>query len=56
VRLYGDTAVVTGRYQNVVCTPQGEQPPKHARFIRVYVRRSGRWQNVAHQATGIPAP
>jgi len=53
VRVYGDTAVVTGRYFNRVTTAAGEQPPKHARHIRVYVRRNGRWQNVAHQATAI---
>lgn len=53
VRVYGDTAVVTGRYFNCVTTAAGEQPPKHARHIRVYVRRDGRWQNVAHQATAI---
>ena len=53
VRVYGDTAVVTGRYQNVVVTPEGEQPPKNARFIRVYARREGRWRNVAHQATAM---
>jgi hypothetical protein len=55
VRVYGDTAVVTGRYHNTVRTSAGEQPPKHARHIRVWVRRDGRWQNVAHQATQIPA-
>jgi len=53
VRIYGDTAVVTGRYHNTVRTPAGEQPPKHARHIRVYLRRNGHWQNVAHQATLI---
>lgn len=56
VRVYGDTAVVTGRYVNVVRTPAGDQPPKQARHIRVYVRRNGRWQNVAHQATAITVP
>jgi len=55
VRIYGDTAVVTGRYHNTVRTSAGEQPPKQARHIRVYVRRDGRWQNVAHQATLIAA-
>lgn len=55
VRIYGDTAVVTGRYTNVVRTPAGEQPPKQARHIRVYVRRDGLWQNVAHQATALSA-
>jgi uncharacterized protein (TIGR02246 family) len=56
VRIYGDTAVVTGRYHNTVRTAAGEQPPKHARHIRVYVRENGRWRNVAHQATLIAAP
>jgi ketosteroid isomerase-like protein len=54
VRIYGDTAVVTGRYHNTVRTPAGEQPPKHARHIRVYVKKDGRWRNVAHQATAVP--
>lgn len=53
VRIYGDTAVVTGRYRNTVRTPAGEQPPKRARHIRVYVRQDGRWRNVAHQATSL---
>ena len=56
VRVYGDTAVVTGRYHNTLCTADGEQPAKHARHIRVYVRRDGRWQNVAHQATLLAQP
>jgi len=53
VRIYGDTAVVNGRYHNTLRTPDGEQPPKHARHIRVYVRQGGRWLNVAHQATAL---
>jgi ketosteroid isomerase-like protein len=53
VRVYGDTAVVTGRYHNTMRTPAGDQPPKHARHIRVYVRQNGRWRNVAHQATSL---
>lgn len=53
VRIYGDTAVVTGRYHNTVRTAAGEQPPKHARHIRVYVKHVGRWRNVAHQATAM---
>ncbi len=53
VRVYGDTAVVTGSYHNAIRTPAGLQPVKHARHIRVYVRRDGRWRNVAHQATAV---
>jgi hypothetical protein len=52
VRVYGDVAIVTGRYHNAF---EGGDA-KHARHIRVYVRRSGEWINVAHQATEIAEP
>lgn len=55
IRLYGDTAVVTGRYYNTVRTAAGEQPRKYARHLRVWVRRNGAWQNIAHQATQLVA-
>lgn len=51
VDLYGDTAVVSGRYHTVIRTQQGTQPRKDARHLRVYVLRNGVWSNVAHQAT-----
>ncbi|MEU9348520.1 nuclear transport factor 2 family protein [Streptomyces sp. NPDC048278] len=51
VRVYGDTAVVTGRYHNDIRTPEGLQPTKYALHTRVYVKAHGRWLNVAHQAT-----
>jgi hypothetical protein len=54
-RIDGATAIVTGRYRNTVRTRAGDQPPKHARHIRVYACRDDRWQNVAHQATLIAA-
>lgn len=53
VRIMGSAAVVTGRYHNVIETPDGVQPVKYARHIRVYERRNGQWMNVAHQATAI---
>jgi hypothetical protein len=53
VRLFGEVAVVTGRYRNVVRTAAGEQPEKRARHVRVWVRREGAWRNVAHQATRL---
>lgn len=53
VRVFGDVAVVTGSYRNVTRNAQGEQPEKHARHLRVWVRRDGAWRNVAHQATAI---
>jgi ketosteroid isomerase-like protein len=47
VRVYGDTAVVTGR-----ATQKGQykgQPsPTPTAFTRVYVRRNGQWQLVAN--------
>jgi hypothetical protein len=46
VRIHGNTAVSTGRYHW-----QGEPPSGGARYIAVYVRRDGRWQAVAFQAT-----
>lgn len=52
-RIFGDVAVVTGRYSNQVETAAGLQPVKRARHQRVYVRRGGEWLVVAHQATEI---
>lgn len=52
VRIYGTTAVVTGRYHNSVRTQDGVQPVKHARHTRVWAQQAdGRWQMVSHQAT-----
>ena len=56
IDLYGDVAVVSGRYHNQVQTPAGLQPVKHARFLRVWVHRYGAWWNVAHQATATTPP
>lgn len=55
VHAYGDTAVVTGRN-----TTKGKDNGKdfvgQFRYTRVYVKRQGRWQLVATQATRIPGP
>jgi ketosteroid isomerase-like protein len=52
VRVYGDTALVIGRW-----TARGNndgQPFDYAaRFLSIYVRREGRWQMVAEQSTEI---
>lgn len=56
VRVYGDVAVASGSYFNQLETAAGRQPVKHARHLRVWVRRDGVWRNVAHQATALPAP
>jgi hypothetical protein len=51
VRVYGDTAVVTGR---TIAKVGGASPQTVTlRFTDVYVRRSGRWQAVASQATQL---
>jgi ketosteroid isomerase-like protein len=53
VYAYGDTAVVTGRN-----TAKGQDNGKdfsgQFRYTRVYVKRQGKWQIVATQATRIP--
>jgi ketosteroid isomerase-like protein len=52
VRLYGDTAVVIGRWR-----ARGENGGVRfdyaARFLSIYVRRNGQWQMVAEQSTDI---
>lgn len=53
VRVYGQTAVVTGRSTMHVRT--GGQPQTfQIRFLEVDVLRDGRWQMIAWQATRLP--
>ena len=53
VRIYGQTAVVCGRWQ--ARGVNASQPFDYAaRFLSVYVKRDGRWQMVAAQSTPIP--
>ena len=55
VRVYGDTAIVTGR-----STAKGKDQygtmDEQRRWTRVLVRRDGRWQFVHFQATPITKP
>jgi hypothetical protein len=55
VRVYGDTAVLTGR---VTQKGQflGQDSSGQYRFTRVYVKRNGRWQAAAFQSTRIAEP
>jgi hypothetical protein len=53
IRIFGDTAIVTGTYRNIVRVRGNPNPIKHARHLRVYVNRDGSWKLVAHQATEI---
>ena len=52
VRLYGETAVVIGRW-TARGVNHGQRFDYAARFLSVYVRRDGRWQMVAEQSTDI---
>ena len=52
VRVYGDTAVVTGR-SDAEGTNGGVSMNGPVRFTRVYVKKDGQWQSVAFQQTPI---
>lgn len=52
VRLYGDTAVVTGRWRG--CGRNGNvQFDYCARFLSTWVREAAEWRNVAYMATEV---
>lgn len=50
VRVYGDTAIVIGRW-TARGMNNGERFDYAARFMSFYVRREGEWKMVAEQAT-----
>ena len=50
VHVYGDTAVVTGLVL-ISGRFNGQDVSTQSRYIKVYVKRKGRWQVVAAQAT-----
>ena len=52
VRLYGETAVVIGRW-TARGVNHGQRFDYAARFLSVYVKRDGHWQMVAEQSTDI---
>jgi hypothetical protein len=55
-RVYGDTAVVTGRLDQKITTGGNPTPTEMAiRTIDVYVKRDGRWQLTDFQASSIAA-
>jgi ketosteroid isomerase-like protein len=55
VRLYGNTAVVTGK-ANVKGTIGGKDTNGQIMFTRVWVKKSGTWQSVAFQQTAVANP
>lgn len=56
IRVYGDTAVVTGRSLPKGTNSKGEAITGQFRFLRVWVKRQGRWQVVAFEGTRIAPP
>ena len=53
VRLYGSTAIVTGKAQLKI-NNQGESLSFALKFTGVYTKRDGHWQLVAYQSTRLP--
>jgi hypothetical protein len=53
IQLYENTARVIGRWQ---ATGQNGRTPFDyaARFLSIWVRENGRWQNIAYQSTELP--
>ena len=56
VRIYGETAVVTGRSTPKGQNSKGEPIRGQYRFLRVWVQRQGQWQVVAFEGTRIAEP
>ena len=55
VRVYGDSAVVTGK-STAKGSINGVELKGPVMFTRVYVKKNGKWQAVAFQQTPIVAP
>jgi hypothetical protein len=55
IRVYGDSAVVTGRARQAGTENGGDYGGEN-RFTRVYVKRNGRWITVALQVTLVEKP
>jgi ketosteroid isomerase-like protein len=55
VRVYGNTAVVTGK-SDAKGSIGGRELKGPVMFTRVYVKKDGKWQSVAFQQTPIVAP
>jgi ketosteroid isomerase-like protein len=53
VKVFGDSAVLTSKLSLNITMNKQEQKFE-VRFLRVYVKRKGTWQLLAHQATRLP--
>lgn len=56
VRLYGNTAVVTGRVTTTRKNKEEKLVVRRSRFTDVFVWRDSRWQLVAGHSSRIPEP
>jgi ketosteroid isomerase-like protein len=56
VRVYGETAVVTGRTTPKGRNAKGQPMAGQYRFLRVWVKHPGGWRAVAFQGTRIAQP
>ncbi|MEO8061796.1 MAG: nuclear transport factor 2 family protein [Pseudomonadota bacterium] len=54
VRLYGDTALLSGR-SHMTGTYEGKPFESNYRYIDIYVRKGGVWKIVSVQITALPA-
>jgi hypothetical protein len=52
VRIYGNTAVLTGEYRDVNIR-EGVHRTTHALFTRIFVKSHGQWEAVAYQQTPV---
>jgi ketosteroid isomerase-like protein len=52
VRLYGDTALITGKV-TLKARYSGQEASGDYRYLNVWVKRGGKWQLVANQITPI---
>jgi ketosteroid isomerase-like protein len=55
VRVYGDTAIVTGK-STAKGTIGGRELKGPVMFTRVYVKKDGKWKSVAFQQTPVVVP
>lgn len=55
VSVYDHTVIVTGLFVTTGRLRGKESTERRIRYIRVYIKRGGRWQIVAEQRTGMPA-
>jgi uncharacterized protein (TIGR02246 family) len=53
VRVYGDTAVATGRIQRTRAMPDGATREDDWRFTKVYLRSGGTWRVISFHASNV---